>query len=271
MSKKPVKDKLLSTIDDIELISRDLFESLLTPKPNKQMMGHNVEILQFADLLILKDKELKAQVKDAIEQEEFESKMDLLKQEVGKQDDEIKQVQKNLKEAERILSTAIYQAKQKLQFIRKANENPIPSEELIKYSHKISSSHAVAAPYNWEQGDPRRPYPTDMEMRQGLICQQQSGFPASLSNSNLQQELQSNQQFASAEQTGSSQFLSWTAQSGQASGSSVPDIKPSILQANNVNNLSSLMDMKSNGSKDNHEEVEVMSTDSSSSSSSDSQ
>lgn len=38
---------------------RDLFESLLTPKPTKQMMGHNVEISQFADLLVLKDKELK--------------------------------------------------------------------------------------------------------------------------------------------------------------------------------------------------------------------
>lgn len=106
-------------------------------------------------------------------------------------------------------------------------------------------------------------------MRLGLICQQQQGFPPSLSSSNLQQELQNNQQFSSNEQAGNSQFLSWNTQNGaQASGSSAPDIKPSILQSNN---LSSLMDMKSNGSKDNHEEVEVMSTDSSSSSSSDSQ
>lgn len=66
-------------------------------------MGHNVDISQFADLLILKDKEVKANVKDALEQEEFERKMDLLKQEVAKQEEEIKQVQKNLKEAERIL------------------------------------------------------------------------------------------------------------------------------------------------------------------------
>ena len=62
-----------------------------------------MDISQFADLLILKDKEVKANVKDALEQEEFERKMDLLKQEVAKQEEEIKQVQKNLKEAERIL------------------------------------------------------------------------------------------------------------------------------------------------------------------------
>lgn len=84
-------------------LCRDLFESLLTPKPLKQQMGHNVDISQFADLLISKDQELKAQIKDAEEQEEFERKMDLLKLEVNKQEDEIKQVQKNLKEAERIL------------------------------------------------------------------------------------------------------------------------------------------------------------------------
>lgn len=43
------------------------------------------------------------------------------------------------------------------------------SEELIKYAHRISASSAVAAPHNWQQGDPRRPYPTDIEMRQGFL------------------------------------------------------------------------------------------------------
>ena len=69
----------------------------------KPQADHNADIAQFADLLILKDKALKEAVKDALEQEEFECKMDLLKQEVCKQEEEIKLVQKNLKEAERIL------------------------------------------------------------------------------------------------------------------------------------------------------------------------
>ena len=61
-----------------------------------------------------------------------------------------------------------FQAKQKLESISKAQ--PVNSEDLIKYSHKISASNAVAAPLNWQQGDPRRPYPTDIEMRGGFLA-----------------------------------------------------------------------------------------------------
>ena len=71
------------------------------------------------------------------------------------------------------------------------------SEELIKYAHRISASNAVSAPHNWQQGivqarrgrnksfftmynyflnsgDPRRPYPTDVEMRIGLLGRPES-------------------------------------------------------------------------------------------------
>merc|ERR1719150_2178734 len=80
-----------------------------------------------------------------------------------------KNCRKKLKEAETVLSTAIFQAKQKLDSIERAKENPVSSEELIKYSHRISASNAVCAPLTWQQGDPRRPYPTDIEMRLGFL------------------------------------------------------------------------------------------------------
>lgn len=57
-------------------------------------------------------------------------------------------------------ATAIFQAKQKLQSITRANNRPVNSEELIKFAHRISASNAVCAPLNWQQGDLRRPYPT---------------------------------------------------------------------------------------------------------------
>jgi len=57
-------------------------------------------------------------------------------------------------------ATAIYQAKQKLASIARANKRPVPSEDLIKFAHRISASNAVCAPLTWQQGDPRRPYPT---------------------------------------------------------------------------------------------------------------
>ena len=61
------------------------------------------------------------------------------------------------------------QAKQKLDSIGRAKESPVSSEDLIKYAHRVSASNAVCAPLNWQQGDPRRPYPTDIEMRNGFL------------------------------------------------------------------------------------------------------
>merc|ERR1712083_452378 len=72
-----------------------------------------------------------------------------------------------LKEAETLLASTIYQAKQKLANISRSS--PVLSEDLIKYSHRISASNAVCAPLNWQQGDPRRPYPTDMDLRSGWL------------------------------------------------------------------------------------------------------
>ncbi len=66
----------------------------------------------------------------------------------------------------------------KLSAIEKAKEMPVPAEDLIKYGHRISASSAVSAPLNWQQGDPRRPYPTDMEMRLGFLARPESAIAA---------------------------------------------------------------------------------------------
>lgn len=63
--------------------------------------------------------------------------MDILKGEIERQDQDINHLQKQLKEAEQILSTAIYQASQKLQSIAKAKKRPVSSEELIKFAHRF--------------------------------------------------------------------------------------------------------------------------------------
>lgn len=127
------------------------------------------DYIQLVDLFISKNNELKQLMQLAAEQELIDEKINSLKDQVGKYDAEINQLQKQLKEAEQILSTAIFQAKQKLASIAKANENPIQSEELIKYAYRISASHAISAPLSWVQGDLRRPYPTDLETRLGFL------------------------------------------------------------------------------------------------------
>lgn len=143
-----------------------MIENAIAPK---HLKFSGADYAQLTDLLVAKDKELKETLQLAEEQAKIDKKMDTLKAEVERQDQDINRLQKQLKEAEQILSTAIYQANQKLQSIQKANKRPVSSEELIKFAHRISASNAVCAPLTWQQGDPRRPYPTDIEMRLGFL------------------------------------------------------------------------------------------------------
>lgn len=145
---------------------REIIENAIAPKSSK-LSGP--EYAQLTDLLVAKDNELKDTLKLASEQAQINKKLDTLKAEVERQDQDINHLHKQLKEAEQILSTAIYQANQKLQSIARANKRPVSSEELIKFAHRISASNAICAPLTWQQGDPRRPYPTDIEMRLGLL------------------------------------------------------------------------------------------------------
>ncbi|XP_071163192.1 mediator of RNA polymerase II transcription subunit 4-like [Mytilus edulis] len=161
------KQKLLQQIDDVELISKELFEIISTPKG--QQRPDAPDTMNLMDLLVHKDKEIKESLKTAAEQAEIQKTIDELKTEVDKRDANIKQLQTSLKEAETILSTAIYQAKKKLNAIQQANKKKVSSEELIKFAHRISASNAVASPPTWAPGDPRRPYPTDFEMRLGFL------------------------------------------------------------------------------------------------------
>jgi len=158
------KEVVLSLIDDIELISKELLENCVQPKPKRMSSADHLAI---TELLVHKDKQLKAALKVAGEQGEVEQEIEEVKAQLDEQDLQVKNLQKQLKEAESLLSNTIYQAKQKLESVSKAK--PVLSEDLIKYSHKISASNAVAAPPNWQQGDPRRPYPTDIEMRGGFL------------------------------------------------------------------------------------------------------
>nr|XP_027201641.1 mediator of RNA polymerase II transcription subunit 4-like [Dermatophagoides pteronyssinus] len=266
------RERLLTIVNDIELISKEMFEHFLLPKSARSNL---IDRVQLSELLVRKDQELRQAMKAAEEQELIQSKIDQLRREVQDHDDELQKLQQSFKEAESILSTAIYQAKQKLSLIKKADSHPISIDELIKYAHKISADHSVASPYNWEIGDPRRPYPTDLEMKSGLLVNSNDANLSSL----LQQQQQQQQQYHHHHQnqlqqessiplrpsSASSSPYSWANQQQQQQ-QFTPDTKPNI----NSGGYGDYNDVKQQQQRDN-DEVEVMSTDSSSTSSSDSQ
>lgn len=227
------------------------------------------------DLLLAKDEEFRKMLELADEQAKIEQKMDELRAKVdvqvskevfnlyftyhfkigSLQDREIQKLQKSLKEAEHLLATAIFQARRKLDSINQANKRPVSSEELIKYAHRISAANAVCAPLTWCIGDVRRPYPTDIEMRNGFLGK---------SDLNI---------------NGSSIVHQNNMTDSQRNMNEVPNAFPNQFNWPNMGDLH--MSMGSTGNsvalesrshkEASQDDVEVMSTDSSSSSSSDSQ
>lgn len=77
-----------------------MFEYFLAPKHMKQNI---IDVNNLSDLLIKKDDELKKSLEEAKDQEFIQSKIDALKLEVEKHDEELKQLQSKFKDAEHIL------------------------------------------------------------------------------------------------------------------------------------------------------------------------
>ncbi|MEE6471201.1 hypothetical protein FKM82_009210 [Ascaphus truei] len=180
--KGSTKERLLSVLDDLEVLCRELIEMLALSR--NQKLNQPGEENQILEILIQRDGEFQELMKLAFNQGKIHQEMQLLEKEVEKRDSDIQQLQKQLKEAEHILATAVYQAKEKLKSIEKARRGAVSSEEIIKYAHRISASNAVCAPLTWVPGDPRRPYPTDLEMRSGLLGQM-SNLPSNGVNGHL--------------------------------------------------------------------------------------
>uniref|UniRef100_A0A1B0BNC2 Mediator of RNA polymerase II transcription subunit 4 n=1 Tax=Glossina palpalis gambiensis TaxID=67801 RepID=A0A1B0BNC2_9MUSC len=158
------KERLLLLVDDMELIAKELIDNL-APKHQKTSTAEHTALV---DLLVAKDEEFRKTLELADEQAKIEQKMDELRAKVDIQDREIQKLQKSLKEAEHILSTAIFQARQKLASINQANKRPVSSEELIKYAHRISSANAVSAPLTWCIGEFSYGMPGDYNIK--LFC-----------------------------------------------------------------------------------------------------
>ncbi|XP_058811750.1 mediator of RNA polymerase II transcription subunit 4 [Topomyia yanbarensis] len=264
------KERLLAIVDDIEIISKELIENTIAPKHQKISSADHSQLVE---LLVSKDREMKSTLQLAAEQAGIEKKMDNLRQQVKKQDEEINHLQKQLKEAEHILATSIFQARQKLASIAKATKRPVSSEELIKFAHRISASNAICAPLTWQQGDLRRPYPTDIEMRLGFLGKSDLNINGhNLQHQNSLNEMHRNTTTSSAGSVGGAASAAPAASEIPASAQNQFAWHPSGELHMSMGSGAGSVSLDTRAHKDaSQDDVEVMSTDSSSSSSSDSQ
>ncbi|KAL8614772.1 hypothetical protein ACOMHN_017753 [Nucella lapillus] len=156
--------RLRRIIDDMETVAEELISQMFLPTHERT---EDTESL--TKLLVEKDAELKEVLKLAEEQAELQRKINALQEKVARMDAETRKMQRALMEAEDILSTSIYQAKQKLAAIRQANKRPNALEDILRLARNIAGNAGDAAPKNWKPGDPRRPYPTAEEMMRGSL------------------------------------------------------------------------------------------------------
>lgn len=87
MSVPCTKEVILTLIEDIELIAKEMIENTVAPK-QKRMSAADHKAM--SDLLVTKDKELKEALKVAGEQREVEKEIDKVRAEVERQDQNIK-------------------------------------------------------------------------------------------------------------------------------------------------------------------------------------
>jgi len=173
--------QLHQVLDDVDLITRQLI-SVLSHNGNHQSGDSNLrskvaenkkvmDVDQLARLLALKQADIQDLVEVAGQQKQLKEDISCIKDSISSADKRIASMQKTFNEAERLQATSIYYAKELIKQIDKAQMQPVGSEELVKYAHKISSSCSTVAPISWSYGDPRRPYPQDVEMKMGWLGQ----------------------------------------------------------------------------------------------------
>jgi mediator of RNA polymerase II transcription subunit 4 len=129
--------------------------------------NNNLDTQTLIDMLIERQDYLTQQIVIVRQHQELERQLQLKRDEILKCERAISCLQTYLLQAVQVLSSAVFQAREKLTNIRQAKG--FPSETIIRYAHQLATCYSTTAPENWQQGDIRRPYPTNMDMGRGLL------------------------------------------------------------------------------------------------------
>ncbi|PAV65385.1 hypothetical protein WR25_19309 isoform A [Diploscapter pachys] len=180
MSELSLRDNMSECVDDIENIVKQIMDSLLNHRHQKS----SESLTNLVKLFDTKQADLR-QLLGKVEQ--FHERASLTRELEGcvkERDELINEVLTNLQGAELALTSTVFQANRKLKLVREAEARPVNSEAIIKVAHQISKGSSVAAPFNWQIGDPSRPFPTEPEFRESsLMTGRQTAHPTSQSYS----------------------------------------------------------------------------------------
>lgn len=169
--------KLELLLQEMDTICREIISQVYN---SPSTTNNNLDTQTLIDMFIERQGYLTQQIHIVRQQQELERQLQIKRDEILKCDRALRCLQTYLLQAVQVLSSAVYQAREKLSNIRRAKT--FPSETIIRYAHQLASCYSTIAPDNWQQGDIRRPYPTNIDMRRGLLGQ--------ISEQTLQQQQQ---------------------------------------------------------------------------------
>jgi len=157
--------KLDLLLQEMDTICREIISQLYNSSSSST--NNNLDTQTLIDMFIERQDYLTQQIHVVRQQQELERQLQIKRDEILKCDRALRCLQTYLLQAVQVLSSAVYQAREKLSNIRRAKT--FPSETIIRYAHQLASCYSTIAPDNWQQGDIRRPYPTNIDMRRGLL------------------------------------------------------------------------------------------------------
>lgn len=156
--------KLELLLQEMDTICREIISQLYN---SSSTTNNNLDTQTLIDMFIERQDYLTQQIQIVRQQQELERQLQIKRDEILKCDRALRCLQTYLLQAVQVLSSAVYQAREKITNIRRAKT--FPSETIIRYAHQLASCYSTIAPDNWQQGDIRRPYPTNIDMRRGLL------------------------------------------------------------------------------------------------------
>jgi mediator of RNA polymerase II transcription subunit 4 len=156
--------KLELLLQDMDTLSREIISQLHN---SSSIINDKLDTQTLINMFVERQDYLTQQIHIVHQQQELERQLQIKRDEILKCERALRCLQTYLLQATQVLSSAIYQAREKLTNIHQAKT--FSSDTIIRYAHQLALCYSTVAPENWQQGDIRRPYPTNIDMRRGLL------------------------------------------------------------------------------------------------------
>lgn len=166
-----VRNSSLGTRKKFELILQEMdtiSREILSQFHQSISEENHLDISTLFDMFIERQSFLTEHILLIHEHQQFEEQLQYKREQIDRCDNALLCLQTYLLQAVQVLSSAVHQAREKIENIRRAKY--FSSESIIRYAHQLAICYSTTAPENWQQGDIRRPYPTNIQMRQGLLA-----------------------------------------------------------------------------------------------------